>query len=389
MNWFELARRVIPRRVRYSVQSVVSLRDLKLRHREATDPLAGVLESDQNPAGSPVRFGIVRNAAQYHTHFVQACLDIGVPFKVLDLFRSDWLKQVESSDCEVLLVWPDAVLSTWNEMIKARVAILEYELGYATVPASREIWMYEDKRRMTYWLAANGVPHPRTWVFYDRAEARAFIDACELPIVFKTSFGAASSGVRIIRSRRTVRTVARRAFAFSIAPGGTALRDRQWGSVVLQEYLPDISEWRLVRIGDSFFCRLKERRGDFHSGSGVVGWAQPPARIIAFAREVTNLGGFRSMDVDVFETVDGQLLVNEMQAVFGPIRESNLERGSKHRGRWLYDEETEDWRFERGDFYRNACANERVRDARTRGLRRRTASPRSREDDGTVARSDR
>ena len=370
VDWIELGRRLVPRTMRYGLQRFVSLRELKLRRRERDNPLAAVLEGHENPAGSPIRFGIVRNAAQYHMHFTQACLDVGVPFRVLDLFRSDWLDQAEGSGCDVLLVWPDAVLSTWNAMIKERVGVLVRELGFAAVPTLAEIWMYEDKRRMAYWLAANRVSHPRTWVFYDREEAAEFCARCDLPVVFKTSFGAAATGVRILRSRRALASVVRRAFSRGVTPGGTDWRDRQWGSVLLQEYLADVKEWRLVRIGDAFLCRLKARQGDFHSGSGLVSWARPSERLLSFARDVTDRGGFRSMDVDIFETTDGRLLVNELQAVFGPIRETNLERGAEHRGRWRFTRDTGTWSFEPGDFYRNACANERVRDALALGLRR-------------------
>ena len=370
VDWAGLARRWIPQSARYAVQRVVSLRNLKLRLREAANPLAGVVESDDNRGNSPVRFGIIRNSGQYHRHFVQACLEMHVPFRVLDLYRSDWLEAAERSGCEVLLVWPDAVLSTWSSMVKDRVGMLEHCLGFPCVPSSRELWMYEDKRRTAYWLASHDIPHPRTWVFFERSEASAFCQVCELPIVFKTSFGAAASGVRIVRSRPQLRALLRRCFGRGVSPDGSDWRDRQWGSVLLQEYLTDVREWRLVRIGDSFFGHPKGKVGDFHSGSGAVLWDAPAQRHLQFLLEVTERGGFRSMNVDVFETADGRLLVNELQAVFGASYSVHQARVDEQPGRFVRG--TGGWRFEPGDFARNACANERVRDALARGLRRRT-----------------
>jgi glutathione synthase/RimK-type ligase-like ATP-grasp enzyme len=365
----EFAIRFVPQVVRHQIQRVVSLTELKLHYFERLDPLAAVTSSDDSACRGSVRFGIVRNSAQNHTHFVAACQELEVPFRVIDLFKADWLARTEAAGCDALLVWPDQALSTWAAMIKDRVSILGRELGYPTVPSLDELWLYEDKRRQSYWLAANEIPTPRTWVFYDRREALAFCRTCELPIVFKTSFGAASCGVRIVRSRAALLRLARRAFARGIVSDGTDRRDREWGSILLQEYLPNVCEWRLVRIGDSFLCRLKGRQGDFHSGSGVVGWARPSTELLDFAHRITDRGHFRSMDVDVFETVDGRLLVNELQTVFGSIREANLDRGVENRGRWRIDEASADWVFEPGgDFYRNACANERIRDALGRGL---------------------
>jgi len=117
MSWVDLVRRWVPARVRFAVQRIVPATQLKLRYREETNPLAGVEASDENRGESPVLFGIVRNASQYHTHYVRACLEMGVPFRVLDLARSDWLETARGSGCQVLLVWPDAFLSVWGRMI--------------------------------------------------------------------------------------------------------------------------------------------------------------------------------------------------------------------------------------------------------------------------------
>lgn len=370
MSWVDHARRWVPRPWRHWLQRFFSLSEIKLRERERLNPLAGVTTGDDNRAGSPVRFGIVRNAAQYHAHFVRACQEMGVPFTVLDLARSDWLERVEQSGCEVLLVWPDAFLSVWNRMVKERVQVLEGTLGFPAVPSSREIWMYEDKRRMAYWLQAHAVPHPRTWVFHELAEAEGFAADCDLPIVFKTNFGASGTGVWILRSRRDLLRLVRRVFRWGLVGRGMDPRDREWGAVLLQEYLPDVKEWRLVRVGDSYFGHPKGRVGEFHSGSGVAFWDAPEPRHLGFLHSVTEAGGFRSMNVDVFETQDGRLLVNELQAVFGASVAIDQSRVDGKPGRYVRTDQGT-WEFEPGDFARNACASERIRDALARGLCRR------------------
>ena len=361
-RWIDLAIRLVPPRVRYAVQRVVSLSELKRRYREQSSPHAGVAASDENGGGSPYRFGIIRDTSHYHTNYVAACIELRVPFRVLDFGRDDWLDQLRASGSQVLLSWPDAFLTPWAAMLKDRVALVEKHLGLRVVPSSDETWFYEDKRRLTDWMRVREIPHARTWVFYHHDEAVAFAASCPLPVVFKASFGAASSGVRILRSRATLARLIRRTFRRGFVPNGHDRRDRQWAFVLLQEYLPDVKEWRLVRVGDSYFCRLKERVGDFHSGSGRVVWAHPDPRLLEMARAITDGAGFRSMDVDVFETSDGRMLVNELQAVFGAIRNVNLDRGAEHMGRWRRDAASGRWLFEPGFFYQNACANERVLD---------------------------
>ena len=339
---------------------------MKRRFFEAGNTLATVTSSDDNRWGSPCRVGIVRNQAQYHRHYVAACLEMGVPFEVLDLARVDWIDHVSASGCELILVWPDAVLTNWAAMIKDRVEILHRCLGLTVVPSRDEIWLYEDKRRMVEWMRANEVPHARTWIFFHRHEIDAFVESCELPVVFKANFGASASGVRIVRDRASLRSLVRTLFGKGFVPDGADWRDRQWGTMLLQEYLPDVREWRMVRIGDSYFGHRKGRVGDFHSGSGDVVWDVPEPRHLDLLHDVTEKGGFRSMDVDLFEAADGRLLVNELQAVFGAAFSVDQLRVNDRAGRFVRAPGAGDWRFEEGDYARNACANERVRDALTR-----------------------
>lgn len=364
-DWVDVARQWVPRPVRHGFQRVIPLTALKQRYFERRNPLSHVLSGDDNRFGSPVRVGILRNRLQYHTSYVAACQEMGVPFRVLDLAARDWMEAIERSGCELFFAWPDASLTTWAKMFKDRCDVLEREMGYPVVPTSAERWMYEDKERMWNWLQAHSIPHPRTWVFYDREEAEAFANTCDLPIVFKTPFGAAAAGVRILRSRRALRTVVRRAFTRGHVPAGHDQRDRQWGSVLLQEYLPVIKEWRMVRIGDSYFGHPKGRLGEFHSGSGRAEWDVPEPRHLDLLHHVTEAGSFRSMDVDVFETPDGSLLVNELQTVFGASVSVDQLRVNGVPGRMTRSADGQ-WVFEPGDYARNACANERVRDALAR-----------------------
>ena len=356
-----VARAWIPNKIRYWAQRYVSLTAIKLRWRADIASHSMVLSSDKNDLGIPFRFGIVKNSTQAHGSYVAACQELGVPFSVIDLSASDWLNQVNESGCTILLVWGDACLSIWNSMIKDRLEILERDVGMTVFPTMREMWFYEDKRRLAYWLAANGIPHPKTWVFYNHEECQQFITTCDLPVMFKASFGAAASGVKLFCERKKLRRFIREVFRKGFQPNGLDRRDRQWGTVLLQEYLSGVKEWRLVRVGDSFFGHLKGSADGFHSGSGLVEWDIPEERHLNFLHEVTEKGGFRSMDVDVFETIDGRLLVNELQAVFGASRSVDQMRKDGVPGRYIQNPKGSGWIFEPGDFSRNACANERIR----------------------------
>ncbi len=325
-----------------------------------SNPYLGSAEERGRPGPPERKLGILYDFAQEHSKYITACLDLDVPYEVVDITRDDWVEEVRRSGCRAFLAWPSVASSVWRTMFEERARVLEQDLGGLLVPSYKEVWLYESKRRVRDWLRAHDIPHPRTWVFFDEHEALEFVRRAELPVVFKTDLGAASHGVMVFRSRRRLERLVRTCFGRGYRSERRDPRDRQWGHVMLQEYLPDVQEWRTVRIGDAFMCRKKERRGEFHSGSGVVRWAAPREGLLELTRYITDIGGFRSMNVDVFETGDGRLLVNEMHAVFGDIRPANRELGKEHMGRHLYDEATASWSFEPGYFYHNACANLRV-----------------------------
>lgn len=359
MSRLKLIRKIIPKQLRYLIQQYVSLTEIKLKERIRNNELADLISSDENSSNWPVRIGILTNAAQYHKHYVKACLELGIPFTVVDIYGHDWLEKVKNSGCSVFVNWPDAFLPIWNSMMKDRIAVIERDLGLMVMPSGNDIWAYEDKSRMAYWLKANNVPCPETTVFYSKTQALNFAEACPLPIVVKTNFGAAGVGVRIFRERKSLIKLVRKVFRSGWIPAGIDYRNKQWGSILFQEYIPDVVEWRLVRIGDSYFGHAKGKSGDFHSGSGKVVWSIPEPRHLDFLHDICELGGFRSMDLDVFEA-GGKFYVNEIQAVFGASVSVDQLRIDGKSGRYIRSKEGE-WIFEEGDFARNACANERIR----------------------------
>jgi glutathione synthase/RimK-type ligase-like ATP-grasp enzyme len=306
-----------------------------------------------------VRLGIVKSHNFWHQYYSAACQELGVPYCTIDIERSDWMEQVRASGCEAYLVWPTPFLTIWRQLYDERLATLAGPLGKLVYPDVQAMWIYESKRRMNYWLTAMGFPKPETWIFYDRQEALQFAEAADLPIVAKTDLGSAASGVWIVRTRRQLRQIVRRAFGSGILPRGSDRRDRQWGNVLFQRYIPSACEWRIVRIGESYFGYEKIRVGDFHSGTAQWRYVRPPNNLLNLTRELTERGGFTSMSVDIFLDEVGNFYVNELQGVFGMLNDYACMVNGKV-GRMLRDHRTGEWRFEEGDFCRNRMCNLRV-----------------------------
>ena len=60
------------------------------------------------------------------------------------------------------------------------------------------------------------------------------------------------------------------------------------------------------------------------------------------------------------DNINKKYFVNEIQALFGNIKSENIYLGKEYMGRYIHDYKKKIWKFEEGNFYKNACANLRV-----------------------------
>lgn len=308
----------------------------------------------------PYTLGILKEFWHTHRHYVNACTELKVKYKVLDVTGPDWQEVIRQSGCDIFLVVPSVSFSTWKQMYDERVRTIAEDLRYPIFPDYSALWMWESKRRMHYWLAANKVSHPETWVFYDRPQALQFADTAKLPIVFKSNMGSGASGVMIFKERGPLRKHINRCFRKGYTNYRRGPHDKEFGNVLFQEYLPDVKEWRVVRIGRSYFGFEKLRSGSFHSGSHMRAYSMPPAELLDFAKDVFERGGFNSLSLDIFVSGDGRFYVNELQTYFGIVDNHEMCVVDDVPGRVVYDQEGRRWRFEPGSFCQNYLYNQRV-----------------------------
>jgi len=314
-----------------------------------------------------------------------------IEYRVINLTRDDWFDAIEAAPYDILLAKPSGMTASFKQLYDERIYVLGKILNRAIYPSVEEILLYENKRFLSFWLKANRIPHPATHVFYDRDEAVRRLKSLGLPIVAKTNIGASGSGVHILQSARDAEEYIYRAFSPKGAPRRTGpnLAKGQWlkrglhyvfhpadiakklnvyktirsdiqsGFVILQEYISHEFEWRVVRIGDSFFAHKKLKIDEKASGSLQKKYDDPPPELLSFMREITDRFHFRSMAVDLFETKPGKYLVNEMQCIFGQSDPFQMMvDGLPGRYHWRQEQ----WLFEPGDFNTNESYDLRLAD---------------------------
>lgn len=349
----------VPGKLRTFLRDYISLGEYdRKRHRQKN--IYNNIQEEDFP-DSPCRLGIISDfSGQMHRFYIDACKDMNVSYRVLDLVAENWLDAFHRDDCDAYLVWPTIQSTTIKQLFDDRLYLLETEMGKALYPTWKECWLTEHKPRLRDWLGARNFPQTRTWVFYERQDALDFAETASLPLVVKTAMGASASGVKVIHQRSALRSMIRRAFDRGLRPRGFDANDRQWGFIYIQEYLPDVHEWRMVRIGDSFFGYRKERGpSGLHSASHDWSWLDPGPRLLDLLRQVTNAGGFTSMDVDVFQTLDDQLFISELQTVFGCWTPDIQMKIDNVAGRYRF--EHGNWQFEPGIFCANQMCNLRIK----------------------------
>ncbi len=358
-----LGRRVAPRWLKSAIKSAVPYAEFRSEQcRQEAEELLGGPIPPQSDCASPYPFtiGIIADTSYYFAHHVKACREMCVAYRLVDISASNWVELVRESGCDAFLASPSTLLTSLRHMFDERLRVLVEDLKRPLYPSYSELWLWENKRRMRDWLVAHNVPHPKTEALYDCEAALAFVEAADYPLVCKTDTSAAANGVFVLKDERAARRMVREAFGRGLLPRQWDRRDRQRGSILFQAFVPHDHEWRIVRIGDDYLCRMKARVGDFASGSGAVEWAEPTKEMLSFVEKVTGAGGFTSMGVDFF-VVHGKepserFLVNELQCLVGAIKDAT--KRNAYTGKW--HREGAGWCFEPGFFYRNAGANLRV-----------------------------
>lgn len=359
-------------RIRFCGRDKAAWLESRRRHMESELKLPPVADY-----ASPidVTIGIIKDPMLLHQYYVYACREMKVRYRLCDVFGAGWYEEcVGNSECAAFLVAPRLFSTAWRQMYDERLRVIA-ESGKILFPSYEELWMYESKRRMSYWVESHGFDGPKTHVFYSYLDAMDFAGRTDLPIVAKTDAGYAAQGVHIFRDRSEVVKHVRRCFNKGLRLDMGAFHPLvENGFVLFQEYVSTPIEWRLIRLGDSYFAHQKLKSGDFHSGSHLVGRIPPGRAHLDLIRRVTEVGGFRSLNVDVFELDDGRLLINELQALPCMIKPFQMVLNG-YPGRYLYDASGDRWLFEKGTFCENKGSNLRLQ-ALLAGLGHRVEIPR-------------
>lgn len=337
----------------------------------------------------PKLVGILRNEnPESAKNWIKACEDYNINYKVIDLSSAYWLEKVLAENFDFFLLKPSGRYEHHKTMYDERTYIISEVLGFKTFPSFKENLLYENKKILSYYLAAEDIPHPQTWVFYNFHEAKQFIENAAYPFVAKTTIGAAGSGVKFLINKAAALSYIKTAFKGKgirrrFGPNRIAGNPKKWfikalnsprylvkklkyyfevqqnaqkNFVIFQEYIPHDYEWKLVKVDESYFAHKKIKVKDKASGSKKKEFGMPDLKLMDFVHTLCEKHDLNTVDVDVFEH-EGKYLVNEIQCIFG-IPFGYLMKVDNESGRLR--KIAGEWKFEAGDFTKNDCYNLRL-----------------------------
>ncbi|MDD3534857.1 MAG: hypothetical protein PHC50_01735 [Candidatus Cloacimonetes bacterium] len=320
-----------------------------------------------------------------------ACQKQGIPADVIDLCAIDALEKIKAGNYKLCLLRPPGTHEVYKSIYDERLYHVVNSLNIPCFPSFFECFIYENKKSLAAFLELSDIKHPKTWIISHYSEVKAFISSTAYPIVVKTSIGATGSGVSVIREPSQAAKYIHQAFKGKgirkrVGPNkqvGTpkswlkkALSDpeylkmklkkyfRTYGDtqknfVIFQEYIEHDFEWRLVKIGESYFAYKKFKVGDKASGAKNLGYGNPPLDLMNWIYDIANKYHIHTAAFDVLVGKNGYYM-NEIQTIFGHVRDHILEVDGKP-GRYLYQDNK--WVFEEGMFNSNESYDLRLETA--------------------------
>ncbi|UNL85795.1 hypothetical protein [Priestia koreensis] len=332
--------------------------------------------------------GIISSPERDKIPIILALEECQVEYVFLDIFDSEWISKFNDTKCDGYLLFPPAITSLWRDIFYKRITLIKNLLDSKCVPTVDEILYYESKILMSDFYKINNIPHVNSVTFFNFRDAWQYVKNTSLPKVIKSDGGSGGIGVKIIKSKLGISINILKSFFwgnFKFKFDFTNInnvkkmfkrilyplhlfqstgymyfppKDINKGYIHIQDSVNIKTEWRIVKIGTSYFGhqKLKGSNG-MHSGSHKVGWIQPPFKVLDLVKNISCKLKITSMAFDIFETENGEFLVNEMQTIFGAFAPSQMYIDGIP-GRYVFKKG--EWNFEEGEFCKFKCNSLRI-----------------------------
>lgn len=301
------------------------------------------------PAEMNDRIAIHDRPGSFSDRWLASCRERGIPHAPVNCYENDIVEQLASYGA---LLWHHHHTNLQDELLANHLIRCAEWMGLVVFPNTATSWHFNDKLAQKYLMESVGAPLAPTHVFFDRREAKQWVEGATFPTVFKLKRGAGSYSVFLVKSPGQARRLIDRAFGrgMKAPPKPSAdLRNkirvhrrqgdwlafamrlprtvrsmlaarRAWppekGYVYFQDFIPgNDQDTRVTVIGERAMAFTRGvRPGDFRaSGSKILGHDPDSIdlRCVEIAFEVSRRIGAQSMAYDFVHDEDGKPLILE------------------------------------------------------------------------------
>lgn len=145
----------------------------------------------------------------FSERWIEYCKKNNIPFKIVNAYDNDIVKQV--SDCDAFM-WHHSNYDYRDALFAKQLIYSIQKKGLKVFPDFNTTWHFDDKVGQKYLLEAIGAPLVPSYVFYNKKDARKWIESTSFPKVFKLRGGSGSSNVQLVENKHKAMKLIKKAF---------------------------------------------------------------------------------------------------------------------------------------------------------------------------------
>jgi len=304
-----------------------------------------------------MKIAIHNKKGMYTQGWINYCIDNKIEYKIVNCYNNNIIEDLK--DCDALM-WHHSHFNPKDILFAKQLMYSLEVIGKKVFPDFRTSWHFDDKLGQKYLLESIGAPLIPTHIFYSYEDALGWIRKTEYPKVFKLRCGSASMNIKLVKSARHAKRLAKRSFGrgfrsygsgfmlkdrwikykqgkeplvgvlkgvvrMAILPKFCSVKGREVGYIYFQDFIPDNeNDIRLFFVNQRCFGKRRlVRPGDFRASGSDTYIHEPssiPKEAIEIVFRVANKLKLQSAAFD-FVMDKGKPLITEICYASGPAPE--------------------------------------------------------------------
>ena len=210
-----------------------------------------------------------------------------------------------------------------RNLAKKTIYLFDKVLETKTFPSWDSYWHYDDKISQAYLFRKLKIPTPETFIFYNKEDAIDYVkNRTKFPLISKSSTGAGSSNVGLLKNKFQAKRYINKAFGKGIQT--YFMEDLQKDYVYFQEFLSNNEGgYRIVCHSNRMlygYFKYNDENSKFATGLGKIDFSPLPEELIQFVFNVHEKLGFpQVMSYDIFKDNNENYSVLEISTIYSGL----------------------------------------------------------------------